>query len=149
MKRKVWRATTMPTTAKPKSIAVTEQQRKIYQDLRKLFLEHKKGLDVRVDTDNHLELWTLHKYRTESFHPKEKQGILFAGLAIRSTYVGFYFYPMHVKKDFIKGLPDELRSCQKGDSTFHIKSLSDTMVFQLRKLIDDGLTFYKKQGFIR
>jgi hypothetical protein len=72
----------------------------------------------------------------------------FATAAIKSGYVGFYFFPIYTHPKEFTGIPDELKKCLKGKSCFHIKKLDKLLEGQIKDMVKQGFELYKKTGWV-
>jgi hypothetical protein len=105
-------------------------------------------LEPRIDKAIQYELWTKHPFRTKSFRPKTQKGILFIGLAICRQHVGLYFYPLHTDETLNAKIPSKLKSLLKGESAFHIKTLDETLVSEIKMLFEIGWNYYASRGWV-
>ena len=140
--------TTMPAAFQANAIEVSEGHKIIFDKLIGMLTNYANHLDIRVHTNTQYELWTRHTYRTGSFHPRNRKGVLFAGIAVYPKYIGLYFYALHINEGLKDFLADELKALLKGKSTFRIKNLSDALAVQIQELFDAGWKFYQKQGWV-
>lgn len=139
---------TMPLKQKFNFLKASDEQNLVFTELRKILKSYARSFDIRVDDSHHFELWTEHEYRSNSFHPKRQRGVLFAGISIHNTHVGLYYYPLHINPAMEMRLPSELRETRKGQSAFHFTALDETLVTQLRNMLDEGVSYYKTNGWI-
>ena len=94
---KNWRSSTMPRYRKV--LMISDLQRTIFDQIVSLLLPYSARLNIRVNTSEHFELWTKHTFRSLSMNPKDKRGILFAGVLIMKRHIGLYLYPLHLNAD--------------------------------------------------
>ena len=105
-------------------------------------------LKIKEDSEYQYELWTTHRFRTRSFHPTGKNGILFAATAVYFDYVSFYFYPMYLNESMKDLLSYELRASLKGKSVFHFENENEKVLSDITKLLKTGWNYYKEQGWV-
>jgi hypothetical protein len=138
----------MPLKQKFFVFKASEEQSELFGELKKILKEYARSFDVRVNDSQQYELWTEHEFRTTSFHPKRQRGVLFAGISIKNSHVGLYFYPMHINPALEENLPSELKELKKGQSAFHFTEMNDTLKEQLSIMLRDGFDFYLANGWI-
>lgn len=138
----------MPLRSRDFQLYQPEEQNALFAELREILRKYEKSFDVRVDSPLQFELWTEHEFRTTSFHPKRQRGVLFAGIAVKNSHVGLYYYPLHLGQQPVELLPPALKLIKKGKSTFHFTTLDSTLREQLNTLLDQGFDIYKSNGWI-
>ena len=143
------RITTMPLQ-KTKRFEITIELRLVFDQLRELIMPYSKWLITRVNSDRQFELWTNHVFRSTSFHAKDKRGILFGGLMISRTHVGFYFYPLYVLKTLGDKLTGELQLYRKGESSaFHFSEpLHESLQQEFTDLLQEGWNLYAENHWV-
>ena len=145
---KEWKVTTMPAVTQ-KNFTPRKEFIDIFGELVKVLEQYEYCFDVRNKTDRNYELWTDHAYRTKSFRPRRMQGVLFVGATILKSYVGIYFYPLHISADLKDEIPVFFRSTLVGRSTFHITKMPETFLLDFQKMLDVGLNLYRSKKWIR
>lgn len=145
---KAWKNTIMPAIERSRKLELSPSDFKVFMFVVEILSEYSKSFEVRQDKYRY-ELWTTHPYRTVSFKPKIKRGVLFAGVAAHSNHIGFYFYPLHISDELKKSVPHQIGSMLRGNSTFHIDLISDEIKVDLKLLITIGLKFYAEKGWIK
>lgn len=144
---KSWRSSTMPRYRKIQMIS--EVQRSIFNQVVALLQPYANRLDIRINTPEHYELWTKHNFRSFSQNPKDKRGILFAGVLIMKRHIGLYLYPLHINPDLIAKIDAAIKPFWKGNSAFHFVSpLSESTKLKLTALFDDGREYYRQNQWI-
>lgn len=145
---RISKRSTMPLRSRDFQLYQPEEQNALFAELREILRKYEKSFDVRVDSPLQFELWTEHEFRTTSFHPKRQRGVLFAGIAVKNSHVGLYYYPLHLGQQPVELLPPALKLIKKGKSTFHFTTLDSTLREQLNTLLDQGFDIYKSNGWI-
>lgn len=144
---KAWFNTTMPQHRKVLMISPT--QRIIFSQVVSLLLPYATRLDTRVNTPEHYELWTRHNYRSLSMNPKNKRGVLFAGVMISQNKVGLYFFPLHIHPTLSEKIDDSIRPFWRGNSAFHFReSLAELTQLKLTELLENGWQYYQANHWI-
>jgi hypothetical protein len=145
---RISKRSTMPLKNKGLFLAMPEGQNLLFAQLKEILKKYEKSFDVRVDSAVQFELWTEHEFRTSSFHPKRQRGVLFAGIAVKNSHVGLYYYPLHLGQQPEELIPPALKMIKKGKSTFHFTSLDFTLRDQLEMLLSQGYDIYDSNGWI-
>ena len=120
----------------------------IYTRINDLLKVYEPFLDCRVNTATHYELWTKHAFRTTSFHPSPKKGIMFVACAIFDHHVSFYFSPFSYEKQLAEDMTDNLKQQLKFKTCFHFKALTKETVHDLKILLKSGWDFYESQHWV-
>jgi len=145
---KISKRSTMPLKNRGLFLYTQEEQNVLFGELKEILKKYEKSFDVRVDSPVQFELWTEHEFRTSSFHPKRQRGVLFAGIAVKNSHVGLYYYPLHLGQQPEELIPPGLKMIKKGKSTFHFTSLDFNLRDQLETLLNQGFDIYKSNGWI-
>lgn len=120
----------------------------VFDRIVKLLKPYEQYLKIKENSEYQYELWTTHRFRTRSFHPTGKNGILFAAAAVYFDYVSFYFYPMYLNDSLKKDLPYDIQSNLKGKSVFHFDGENEKAFEAINRLLKIGWTYYEKQGWV-
>lgn len=120
----------------------------IYSHINDLLKVYEPFLDVRVENATHYELWTKHVFRTTSFHPSQKKGLMFAACAIFDHHVSLYFSPFSHEKTLSENMPDNLKQQLKFKTCFHFTELSKETVHDLKILLKAGWDFYESKQWV-
>lgn len=114
--------------------------------LKDILRNHKKALQIRVDTDKNFEAAGT----IEAMQGKKKvDGMYFASVMPKPKDIRFYFFPLYTHRDqLIDTLSDELQKALKGKTCFHIKTLSEDMKKDLTQLVAAGVKIYQKDGLL-
>lgn len=146
---KTWQSSSMPRYRHTKLSGITQDQRAAFQQIIHLLKPYSKLLDQRVNSDQQHELWTRHGFRSHSFHPKHRKGLLFAGLVILKRNVGLYLFALHIDEKFMVKIGGEILPLWKGGSTFHLDGpLSDLREKQFGDLFAEAWSFYKENRWV-
>lgn len=106
-----------------------------------------KGLVVKVNKPARYEVWTKHEIHLSG--KVMTQGVLFAGLMLYPTHVGFYFYLLNIRKSFIEKIPDSIKPLWKGGTTFYISDWSEEIEEGLNEMLKFACDFYQRWGWLR
>lgn len=120
----------------------------IFNRINDILKVYEPFLDVRVNTNTHYELWTKHAFRTTSFHPTNKQGIMFTACAIFDHHVSLYFYPFSYNKTLAETLTGHLKAMHKFKTCFHISEFTEQTAQELKLLLKSGWDFYESQRWV-
>lgn len=144
---KSWKSSTVPTYKKVSLLS--DEQHTIFHQLVSLLQPYSHQFDIRKNTDDQYELWTNHHFRSVSLNPKNKRGVLFAGVLIIKRHVGLYLYPLHINPALFASIDEEIKPFWKGNSAFHFyKPLSDLASIKLTQLFDSGCDYYRQNYWI-
>jgi len=146
---KAWQSSTMPKSYKTELSGINLVQQLTFDQLHNLLSPYAHRLEVKCDTRYRYELWTTHPFRSKSMNPKNKKGILFAGLLMLKSHVGFYFYPLYIDSDYKNSIPQELLPLWSGGSAFKLlKPLSACKELKFQAFILTGWNFYLKNKWV-
>jgi hypothetical protein len=142
-------SSTMPRYRNAKATEITKEQHLIFKQIVNILKPYSKQTDLRINTDQHYELWTKHGFRSRSFHPKHRKGLLFAGVVILKRNVGLYLFALHIDKKFVEKIDAGLLPLWKGGSAFHFdEPLSDLTTQSLDSLITGTWIFYQQNKWV-
>jgi hypothetical protein len=127
---------------------VTPAHLMIFKELRELIMPYAAKMEIRRDEPYTFEVWTEHEYRTKSFRPKIKKGILFARVLILRHHVGLYFYPLHLRPSMLDTLPEALQEIAFGKTAFHVKALPESLQANIKEMLVTGFRLYESRGWI-
>ena len=119
-----------------------------YEKVTNLLKVYEPFLDVRINTSTHYELWTKHAFRTTSFHPASKKGVMFAASAVFDHHVSLYFSPFSYEKGLADNLSDNLKTMLKFKTCFHFTELSDETIHDLKIMLKSGWDFYESKQWV-
>jgi len=120
----------------------------LYAHINDLLKVYEPFLDVRVENETHYELWTKHIFRTTSFHPSQKKGLMFVACAIFDRHVSLYFSPFSYEPKLTETLTDNLRKQLKFKTCFHFTELSKETIHDLKMLLKSGWDFYESKQWV-
>lgn len=141
------RSSTIPRYRKV--LMISGSQHEIFNQLVTLLKPYSARLDIRINTPEHYELWTKHNFRSTNMNPKDKRGILFAGVLIMKRHVGLYVFPLHMNPELAIRMDEVLKPFWKGNSAFHFsEQLSELTLSRLSRLLDDGWEYYRVNQWI-
>jgi hypothetical protein len=117
----------------------------IFTTLRKEMSAYQPPFQPKNDTDRYYDLWSFKDLIIEGRKRKE---VYFAGVVIQKEYVSFYFMPVYAEPEVKAMFKPELLKLLKGKSCFHIKKLDEELITQIRQVLLDGYTQYRKRGWV-
>ena len=120
------------------------QTKQIMQKLRELLLEHVPPLKVRQDDENGFEVAGT---KAVMQGKKKVDGFYFASLVPKPKDVRFYFFPVYTDPGQFN-VSEKLQKMLKGKSCFHIKTLDEDLVFEIRGMIIRGVETYLAKDLI-
>jgi hypothetical protein len=142
------RASNMHLVYRVKPSEVTTDNLTTFNQLVRLLRPYARRLEVRVNEKYLYQVWTEHEYRTTSFHPVRKRGILFAGVAVLKGSVGLYFYPICINEELLHNLDPCLQAIMETPGIFHIRKLTEPLEAGIIKLLDTGMEVCETNGWI-
>ena len=71
-----------------------------------------------------------------------------AAIILQQGYVGFYFMPIYIEPGFKKKLAPSLIRLLQGKTCFHIKTLDDDLLAQIKHALDEGVKNYRHRGWL-
>jgi hypothetical protein len=120
----------------------------IYTGINDLLKVYEPFLDARVNTATHYELWTKHTFRTTSFHPTSKKGLMFVACSIFDRHVSLYFYPFSYERKLAENMTDNLKKQLKFKTCFHFTELTKETIQDLKILLKAGWDFYESNHWV-
>ena len=116
-----------------------------FKQLKKLLKRYEGPFQPKLDQDDKYDLWSLKELVIAG---KKRKEVYFAGLIIRSRYVGFYYMPVYAGPSLKKLFPPELLKRLRGKSCFHITALDRNLEKQVADALAKGFALYKKKGWV-
>ena len=120
-------------------------KREIFKQLKSILSSFVPPLSARNDTTSRYDLYGKKKAKLGT---QETDGMYFASAIIQKNFVGFYFFPIYTHREHFADVPDGLKKCLKGKSCFHMKKMDDALLDNVRRILEKGITLYKKLGWI-
>ncbi|MBR9681054.1 MAG: DUF1801 domain-containing protein [Candidatus Altiarchaeota archaeon] len=117
----------------------------IFKKLKIILKKYEGPFTPKIDFKLRYELWSIKDLEISGHKKKE---VYFAGLIVRSDYVGFYFMPMYTQKNLRNAVGAELLSLLRGKSCFHIKTLNPKLEKEIKNALALGLKLYKKREWV-
>ena len=117
----------------------------IFRRLKPILKEYEGELRPKVDKDGEYDLWS---FKDVTIDGRKKKEVYFAGLVIRSKYVGLYYMPVYTDTQLKDVFKPELLKLLKGKSCFHVKALDAELEDQIREALATGYRLYKDRGWI-
>ena len=112
-------------------------QKKIINILKK----NVPPLKIRKDSPGVFEVAGTKEF---TYGKKKADSIYFATVIPKPKDVRFYFFPIYTHEKEFKNISVDLRKCLKGKSCFYIKKLDVNLEKDFSKMIEKGVSIYKK-----
>jgi hypothetical protein len=122
-----------------------DNRAKIFRELKKFMKKYEHPFVAKINDDSHYDLWSI---KDVDIAGRKRKEVYFAGLAIQSSYVGFYYMPIYPGFGLEKLLKKELVSTFKGKACFHIKKLDKILLAQIGEAPQIGFKVCKKKGWV-
>lgn len=126
----------------------SESIARVYEQIIDLLKLYEPFLEVRVNSPTHYELWTKHAFRTTSFHPTSKKGLMFAAAGIFNLHVSLYFYPFSYDKTLAENMTDNLKAMLKFKTCFHITEMTSQTTQDFKLLLKAGWDYYESKQWV-
>jgi len=132
--------------SKKSSLSKSQDQRlEIFKQLKQILSKYSPPLTAVSDFEGRYEL--VSKKPTE-FMGRKRPEMYFGAAIIQSNYVGLYLMHVYMSADYLKKISPDLMKTLKGKSCFHIKTLDDNLIKQIKTAVKDGMECYRKLNFI-
>ena len=117
----------------------------IFRTLRELLLKYaKRNYRAKADAPGHYELY----YDKDVYvYDRDFPELPFCSLLIQKGYVGLYFTPVYVIPGLKAKMSARLLASLKGKTCFHIRSLDDELLKEIREIVDLGYKGYVSQSW--
>lgn len=120
-------------------------QQEVFNTLKTLLKEYEPPFTSKVDSDKAYDLWSI-KDLVIADRPRNE--VYFAGIVMQKEYVGFYYMPTYADTDLKEIFKSELLQILKGKSCFHIKSLNQTLLAQIKEALAIGFRQYQERDWV-
>ena len=117
----------------------------IFNGLKKILKKYEPPFKPKLDLDSRYDLWS---FKDVIVNGKKRKEIYFAGIIIRSTYVGLYYMPIYVKTSLSEVFKPELLKLLKGKSCFYVRSISPEIVAQIEEALEIGYKLYQERDWV-
>ena len=77
-----------------------------------------------------------------------KKPLCFGGAQRRPGYVSFYFMPVYMFPDLMKGASPDLKRRQQGKSCFNFSAVEKALFAELAGLVKAGFERFKQEGLL-
>ncbi len=120
----------------------------VFNQIKDILKPYEMNLNVKSDTGQQYELWTTHVYRNK-FRPYDiKTGLQFAGLAISKNNVALYLQYFYLQPESKNELGENIKSKLKGQSCFHITTLTEELIMEIKEAAKKSWDYYLKQKWV-
>ena len=114
------------------------------EQLKELLRAHCPPLQVRQDNEKVFEVAGT----KPALQGKQKvDGFYYASVMPKPKDVRFYFFPIYTHPDSFN-LSPELQKLLKGKSCFHLKTVDDNLLEEIRVIITHGVSLYQMENLI-
>jgi hypothetical protein len=117
----------------------------LFGQLKVLLTPYESRLSVRSDEPGYFDLWSDKHIEIAG---RRRTEVLFCGLIIQKSYVGFYFMPLYASDDLSSVFGPDLLATLKGKSCFHIKRLTPDLKEQIEDALAAGWRLYEERGWV-
>lgn len=126
-------------------------QTKIYNSIRELLKVYSPPFQVTEGKNaSNKDSYTLSLKGDFEIAGRKRNELWFAGIIKQKAYVGFYFMPVYNNPEAMKKLfSPQLLKTLKGKSCFYIKTNDAEIMADIKHALAEGLTFYKKNGWLK
>lgn len=77
------------------------------------------------------------------------EGMYFASALIRKDNVSFYFFPCYTHADQFRNIAPVTLKCLDGKTCFHFKKEEQLVESEIKAMIEKGIAFYRKNGWMK
>ncbi len=117
----------------------------LFAEAKALLTPYAEDFTARRDEPGYYDLWSEKDVVVAG---RKRKDVFFAGLAIRKSYVGFYFMPLYADEDLASVFGPELVATLKGKSCFHIKVLTPELKEQIADALAAGYRLYEERDWV-
>ena len=122
-----------------------DKRAEIFAQLKELLVKYNPPFVAKIDNERWYDLYSIKDLVIEGRKRKE---VFFAGIIIQKAYVGLYYMPVYAEPEIKALFKPELLKLLKGKSCFHIKSLDDVILGQIRQALKDGFNLYQERSWV-
>lgn len=116
----------------------------IYYNLSKMMDNLVPPLQVRAEKSESKELAGTKEVMQGR---KKVDGIYFASIVKKPKDVRLYFFPIYTHADAFS-LSEKLKKMLKGKSCFHVNSMDEGLLIEIRQMLEKGVDEYQKSNWI-
>ncbi|HZU86200.1 MAG TPA: hypothetical protein VFF78_01880, partial [Anaerolineaceae bacterium] len=117
----------------------------IFTQLKLLLQAYQPPFTPKRDEKGYYDLWS---FKTLEIDGRKRKEVFFAGIILHKDYVGFHFMPVYGDPEMKSVFQPELLKLLQGKSCFHIKKLDDTLLAQIRSVLEIGFQAYQEHGWV-
>jgi len=122
-----------------------DKRAEIFAQLKELLVKYSPPFEAKIDNERWYDLYSIKDLVIEGRKRKE---VYFAGIIIQKAYVGFYYMPVYAEPEIKALFKPELLKLLKGKSCFHIRTLDEVLLEQIRQALEDGFKLYRERGWV-
>lgn len=112
----------------------------VFKSLKSILKPFAKKLTVKSNTKDVY-------YLDGPYSEKWKKELYFASTHIKKNYVSFYFMPVYMYPDLLKGISPELKKHMQGKSCFNFKKVEKELFEELGQLTKRGFERMMKEEY--
>ncbi len=122
---------------------MSDEVQTLFDRIRPMFAAYADAAVPRCDKPGAYYLDT-HEVRA-----KDGYRTVFGGVEIKKNYVSAHVFPVYTDPKLLDGISPELRKRMQGKSCFNFKKVDDSLLAELKQLIEAGAERYKAEGRLR
>lgn len=112
----------------------------VFEHLKAILTPYAKAMTVKQDTDNAF-------YLDAPYSEKWKKELYFGSAHIKKNYVSFYFMPVYMHPDLLKGISPDLKKHMQGKSCFNFKTVEKSLFDELKTLVKQGHERFLRENY--
>lgn len=112
----------------------------VFETLRAILKPYAKKMTVTQDTENAF-------YLDAPYSEKWKKELYFGSVHIKKNYVSFYFMPVYMHPDLLRGVSPELKKRMQGKSCFNFKTVEKSLFDELSRLVKQGHERFLQENY--
>ena len=111
----------------------------VFEQLKSILQPYAKNLTVKADTSDIY-------YLDGPYSEKWKKVLFFGSAQIKKNYVSFYFMPVYMYPELLKGISPGLKKHMQGKSCFNFKKVEPELFEELTQLTRKGVDKFKMEN---
>lgn len=112
----------------------------VFEKLKAILKPYAKKMTVTQDTENAF-------YLDAPYSEKWKKELYFGSVHIKKNYVSFYFMPVYMHPDLLKGVSPELKKRMQGKSCFNFTNIEKPLFNELKDLVKQGHERFLQENY--
>lgn len=111
-----------------------------FKELKAILKPYAGKMTVKQDTETAF-------YLDAPYSEKWKKELYFGSVHIKKNYVSFYFMPVYMHPDLLKGISPELKKRMQGKSCFNFKTVEKSLFEELSRLVKQGHERFLQENY--